>query len=325
MTFQANNEGSFYEKGEERLSKGDYKGAVSWFVRSANEGDAWAQYSLGNCYYNGMGVRQNYEEAIKWYSKAADQGLAAAQDRLASLKNRNVPAPFPFNPYYPPNSYPITNPSNNGYGTFVSNNPQQTAMWEQIERNMNQNGLLSDRQINELISKDPIFQKAIEEEKKGNLAERNKYIRQSAEQGNPWAQFYMGQVCENENNYEEARKWYNIASQGGIGRAQNGIERLNQVEARITAEKEEAELHYLKSIGAYNDPRFAELVAKQDARERQQEAIQKAEKVKKEMHIFNLERARELGHIDFGNETDADRLRDALDRNTDAVNRLYTK
>ena len=45
----------------------------------AEKGDAQAQYILGNCYGNGLGVAKDKVEAVKWYRKAADQGLANAQ------------------------------------------------------------------------------------------------------------------------------------------------------------------------------------------------------------------------------------------------------
>lgn len=38
-----------------------------------------AQHNLGNCYYKGDGVEQNYEEAVKWYRNAAKQGDSYAQ------------------------------------------------------------------------------------------------------------------------------------------------------------------------------------------------------------------------------------------------------
>ena len=57
----------------------DERKAVSWFLKAAEQGDAEAQRNLGNCYYSGTGVSQNYEEAVKWYRKAAEQGDAEAR------------------------------------------------------------------------------------------------------------------------------------------------------------------------------------------------------------------------------------------------------
>jgi uncharacterized protein len=38
---------------------------------AAQQGDAEAQYELGNAYYYGKGVPQDYKEAQMWYDKAA--------------------------------------------------------------------------------------------------------------------------------------------------------------------------------------------------------------------------------------------------------------
>ena len=37
---------------------------------------------LGNCYYDGKGVEQDYETAVEWYEKAAEQGDMSAQEKL---------------------------------------------------------------------------------------------------------------------------------------------------------------------------------------------------------------------------------------------------
>ena len=49
----------------------------------ANQGDARAQYYLGEMYEQGLGTTQNLDEAFKWYAKAADQGDALAKRKLA--------------------------------------------------------------------------------------------------------------------------------------------------------------------------------------------------------------------------------------------------
>ncbi len=49
---------------------------------AAEQGDADAQYKLGDCYYFGYGVKGNNTEALKWYRKAAEQGHADAQNKL---------------------------------------------------------------------------------------------------------------------------------------------------------------------------------------------------------------------------------------------------
>lgn len=49
------------------------------YYEAAKQGDAEAQYQLGECYYNGNGVRKDFFAAADWYRKAAEQGHADAQ------------------------------------------------------------------------------------------------------------------------------------------------------------------------------------------------------------------------------------------------------
>ena len=48
----------------------------------ADQGNADAQYGLGEVYYRGKDVPQDYAEAMKWYRKAAERGDAKAQFSL---------------------------------------------------------------------------------------------------------------------------------------------------------------------------------------------------------------------------------------------------
>ena len=45
----------------------------------AENGDAFAQYNLGNMYRVGHGLWENDKTAVKWYTLAAEQGYASAQ------------------------------------------------------------------------------------------------------------------------------------------------------------------------------------------------------------------------------------------------------
>ena len=51
-------------------------------IMTAKLGDAIAQYNLGLMYEQGKGVPQDYKEAVKWYRKSAEQGLADAQSMV---------------------------------------------------------------------------------------------------------------------------------------------------------------------------------------------------------------------------------------------------
>lgn len=62
----------------------DYKQAVHWYKKSANQGYASAQFQLAICYHAGTGVNQNLTESILWLTKAATQGHSGAQFLLGS-------------------------------------------------------------------------------------------------------------------------------------------------------------------------------------------------------------------------------------------------
>jgi TPR repeat protein len=63
----------------------DYNGAAKWYTKAAEQGYASAQSSLGEMYYNGYGVPQDSNEAIKWCTKAAEQGYPSAQFLLGKI------------------------------------------------------------------------------------------------------------------------------------------------------------------------------------------------------------------------------------------------
>ena len=51
----------------------------------AEQGNASAQFNLGNMYNNGEGVTQDYKQAVKWYRKSAEQGDDSAQHNLGLM------------------------------------------------------------------------------------------------------------------------------------------------------------------------------------------------------------------------------------------------
>jgi TPR repeat protein len=56
--------------------------AAQWYRSAAEQGNAWAEYSLGLSYYFGRGVPQCFGKAMRWNRKAAEQGFANAQVRM---------------------------------------------------------------------------------------------------------------------------------------------------------------------------------------------------------------------------------------------------
>ncbi|MCL2076532.1 MAG: sel1 repeat family protein [Betaproteobacteria bacterium] len=83
-----------YESGQSVLR--DYRQAVNWFQKAAEQGYAPAQHDLGVMYEDGRGVPQDYRQAVNWYQKAAEQGLSEAQFNLGLMyaNGRGVPQDY---------------------------------------------------------------------------------------------------------------------------------------------------------------------------------------------------------------------------------------
>ena len=51
----------------------DYKTAIKFYTKAAEQGSARAQFNLGMMYYKGQGLSQDYTRANMWWNIAALQ------------------------------------------------------------------------------------------------------------------------------------------------------------------------------------------------------------------------------------------------------------
>ena len=63
----------------------DYTAAASWYKKAAAQGSAAAQNRLGAMYASGQGLSKDRQQALYFYQQAAEQGLVEAQTNLAFL------------------------------------------------------------------------------------------------------------------------------------------------------------------------------------------------------------------------------------------------
>ncbi|MFZ0303157.1 MAG: tetratricopeptide repeat protein [Terracidiphilus sp.] len=65
----------------------DYKQAVAWYTKAANQGNITAELDLARLYRDGRGklFARDADQAAAWYRKAADQGDPRAQGALGML------------------------------------------------------------------------------------------------------------------------------------------------------------------------------------------------------------------------------------------------
>jgi len=66
----------------------DDKAAAEWNLKAARQGHAHAQYTIGFCYDQCLGIAQDHKAAIEWLLKAARQGHAAAQTNTGASYER---------------------------------------------------------------------------------------------------------------------------------------------------------------------------------------------------------------------------------------------
>ena len=88
MLFSTNTWCADLKKGGIAYKNGDYPAALREWKPLAFQGNAKAQFFLGNMYYKGIGVRQDDGAAYKWFKKAAEKGLTRAQNNLGTMYMR---------------------------------------------------------------------------------------------------------------------------------------------------------------------------------------------------------------------------------------------
>ena len=66
----------------------DYAQSFEWFLKSAHEGNKFAQYSLANFYYYGNGVEKDLSQAFWWYRKSSEQGQPYASYAVAQMYSK---------------------------------------------------------------------------------------------------------------------------------------------------------------------------------------------------------------------------------------------
>ncbi len=80
------NLGKMYEGGRGGLKK-DYAQAAHWYRRAAEQGDPWAQASLGILFRFGKGVPQDIVQAYMWFHVAASQTRGGEQESIAEMRD----------------------------------------------------------------------------------------------------------------------------------------------------------------------------------------------------------------------------------------------
>ena len=76
---------SDFEQGLKFFYDNDYANAARCFIKAAEQGDAEAQFCLGNMYAEGHGVPRDEQQSTSWFRRAAEQGFTPAQVNLGVM------------------------------------------------------------------------------------------------------------------------------------------------------------------------------------------------------------------------------------------------
>ena len=182
-----NADAQFFLGGAYEFGKGvkeDQTEAMKWYRKAAEQGNANAQFSLGTAYCNGKGLQEDDKEAVKWFRKAADQGHKPAQKFLELL---TVP---------------------------------WTEIFKTSERDAAEKG---DPEAQFNLGRKYAEGKGVTQ----NYAESVKWYRKAADQGHAVAQYGLGLAYYNakgvSQDYAEAFNWFRKAADQGVALAQSNL------------------------------------------------------------------------------------------------------
>lgn len=209
--------------GVDYLIQGNYKEALFWLNKAADDGNVEAISTIALCYYNGMGVEQNYEKAIELYERAAAKGdgfsiymIGVCHFNGQGLKKNTSKGIKYFEQAIDKGYlYAMTVLANCYYnGDGVKCNKQKAiAIWTEAAEKGEATAQLK---LSNCYTKGDGVNR---DEEKAKY-----WCKQSAEQGNAKAQYKYANLCIDADNYQEAAIWLLKASEQGHEQAKNQLD-----------------------------------------------------------------------------------------------------
>ena len=177
------------KKAETYVQRKEFKQAVECYRKAAEQGNDKAQFNLGICYANGIGVERDFKQAAYWFRKAAEQGNDKAQVMLGA-------------------SY--------AEGIGVEKDFKQAAYW--YRRAAEQGNADAKECLLEL----PMLEHTEVFRKEDVNREMIQAVRESANYGGSYAQYELGKYYASGSgvikDYEKAVFWFRkAAEQGHVG------------------------------------------------------------------------------------------------------------
>lgn len=194
--------------------------AMQWYLKSAENGDVYAQGNLAYAYLYGEGVSENLDKTKYWAKKAANQGSATAMNILGATYVKEGADYFEAVYWYRKAAElgNMTSKNNLGWlyyeGTGVDKDHERAASW--FRNAAEQGNTNSQNQLGNMY-------------KKGEGVGQDYslayfWYRKAAEQGNKYAQYNLGVLLDKgkglATNWEKAFKWYKKAADQGHSTSQ---------------------------------------------------------------------------------------------------------
>jgi len=206
--------GYLYKEG--KMVPKDMNKALYWYEKAANNGSEIAQYSLGYLYYAGVDIQKNSKKAIKWLEKAGPQNYKSSYYILGLLYLNSDGEAIDYKKSFEYFSQGLD--SNDSYSKMAVAYMYQSGYG--VEKN---------------------HQKAIE------------LYEEAAKSGHKVAQYNLGRIYHYgigaKRDKQKARDWYRLAYYQGYKEAKKALNELNK-KSKIKKKKQTE----VKKTQGYNEP-----------------------------------------------------------------------
>ncbi|MCB1422962.1 MAG: sel1 repeat family protein [Nitratireductor sp.] len=225
---------------------------LSILEKKAKQGDARAQWELGNIYWTGAAGEQSDAKAVDYYQQAMRGGDPNAYDALgrALLVGRGIERDEALGVSYLKHSAQLGQPESVA-ALMVAG---VAAYWEDA------NYALSFRifsALSELEQTDAHYLLARHYEYgqgvAGDAVEAERLYRKAASEGNPFAAHALGMDAEFQGRYEEARRFYQKAADAGYSEGFMGLAGLHAAGRGVSKDLERAAALYDEAARLGND------------------------------------------------------------------------
>jgi len=212
----------WFKLGSEAESKGDFKAAMSWYLKAAEANDSLSMNRIGNIYYDGKGVGKDYEKAIKWFKLSANDGNINSMLSLGLM-------------------YKLGRGANSDY--------QEALKWFRLAADAGDNRAT--------LAIGVMYEQGLGESRSKDYAEAFKWYRKAAEANNVDAMQRVGMYHETGlgigKDYKKAMKWYRGAANLGNSFSMNRLGIMYYRGKNVTKDYKEAIKWFRMSAEAGNN------------------------------------------------------------------------